>query len=484
MDVGKRHAPTSHRPGMHGAELWCLQASWSRPQLRKPAFTVVVQDTDFFSQSSEYRAQNMPAFETFLVSTCVDGAVPQGSLLRWNTVSVEPWQSRYRWRFEPFDESHSVTEKQRVLSALMEPPWQDVLNLRALMPDPLNDVSRRRKRPQSGRSGSQWENVEDRISMNILPAGLPCFLAQCVARPKTFEALARDLWEYDDRFQRPSFRQRLWLGYLVGATDGTTPEKLSKKWWASCVAGVGRAIKRLKQIQAVQNEGNESCVLVPGISNELMNELLFTSHCQGHAGIYAQCMRQGHTPYILDLGGDSMTFFRGVEFSNLYMDDADHCYLHQKKRLILLQWWMQDTVTGHQICTGDVTLHYAKKMDLTKRWLLFEREILVKHSKTSLLTVRVWFGPYMGIYRKLFQIVQDQRKALKTAEQVSSLLFIRNMIESRVVKTVEEFIPAVVNCVNLGDLCILTGTLNSVTNHHVRLLKEMLPKNILKSEFA
>ena len=49
------------------------------------------------------------------------------------------------------------------------------------------------------------------------------------------------------------------------------------------------------------------------------------------------------------------------------------------------------------------------------------------------------------------------------------------MIESRVVKTVEEFIPAVVNCVNLGELCILTGTLNSVTNHHVRLLKEMLP---------
>ena len=54
MDVGKRHAPTSHRPGMHGAELWCLQASWSRPQLRKPAFTVVVLDTDFFSQSSEH----------------------------------------------------------------------------------------------------------------------------------------------------------------------------------------------------------------------------------------------------------------------------------------------------------------------------------------------------------------------------------------------------------------------------------------------
>ena len=350
-----------NRLGMHCAGLWCLQASWSQPQLCKPAFTVVVQDTDFFSRSSKDRAQNMPAFETFLVSTCVDGAVPQGSLFRWNTVAVGSWRSRCCWRFRPSDDDESVTEKLRVLGALMEPPWQDVLNLRALMPDPLNDVSRRRKRPQSGRSGSQWENVEDRISMNILPAGLPCFLAQCVARPKTFEALARGLWEYDDRFQRPSFRQPLWLGYLVGATDGTTPEKLSHCWWASCVAGVGKVIRRLKQIQTVQFEGNESCVLVPGISNELMNELLLTSHCQGHAGIYAQCMRQGHTPYILDLGGDSMTFFRGVEFSNLYMDDADHCYLHQNKRLILLQWWMQDTVTGHQICTGDVTLHYAKK---------------------------------------------------------------------------------------------------------------------------
>ena len=147
-------------------------------------------------------------------------------------MSVEPWQSRYRWRFRPFDDSHSVTEKLRVLGALMEPPWQDVLNLRALMPDPLNDVSRKRKKPQPGRSGSEWENVEDRISMNILPVGLPCFLAQCVARPKTFEALARGLWEYDDRFQRPSFRQPLWLGYLAGATDGTTPENLSHCWWA------------------------------------------------------------------------------------------------------------------------------------------------------------------------------------------------------------------------------------------------------------
>ena len=127
-----------HRPGMRGADLWCLQASWSRPSLWQPAFTVVVQDTDFYSQPREYRAHNMPAFETFLVSTCVSGTVPQGCLLRWNTLSVEPWQSRYRWRFRPFDDSHSVTEKLRVLGALMEPPWQDVLNLWALMPDPLN----------------------------------------------------------------------------------------------------------------------------------------------------------------------------------------------------------------------------------------------------------------------------------------------------------------------------------------------------------
>ena len=43
--------------------------------------------------------------------------------------------------------------------------------------------------------------------------------------------------------------------------------------------------------------------------------------------------------------------------------------------------------------------------------------------------IRVWLGSYMGIYLKLLQIVQDQRKALRTAEKVSPLLCIRNMLE-------------------------------------------------------
>ena len=42
-------------------------------------------------------------------------------------------------------------------------------------------------------------------------------------------------------------------------------------------------------------------------------------------------------------------------------------------------------------------------------------------------------------------------------------------------KTVEKFIPAIVDCINFGELCILTGTLNSVSNHHVHLLKDRLP---------
>ena len=42
-------------------------------------------------------------------------------------------------------------------------------------------------------------------------------------------------------------------------------------------------------------------------------------------------------------------------------------------------------------------------------------------------------------------------------------------------KTVEKLIPAVVDCINSGELCILTGTLNSVSNHHVHLLKDRLP---------
>ena len=42
-------------------------------------------------------------------------------------------------------------------------------------------------------------------------------------------------------------------------------------------------------------------------------------------------------------------------------------------------------------------------------------------------------------------------------------------------KTDEKLIPAVVDCTNSGDLCILTCTLNSVSNHHVHLLKDRLP---------
>ena len=180
-----------------------------------------------------------------------------------------------------------------------------------------------------------------------------------MARPKTFESLARGVWDYDDQCPSPSSRRPLWLGYLAGAADGTTPEKLSHFWWTSCVAGVGGAIKRLKQIRTEHSQGNESCALVPGISNELRKELSLTP--QGHVGTYAECMRHEHTPYTLNLGGESLTFFRGVEFSNLYMDDDDHCCIHKNKRLILLQWWLLDPTTWRQKCTGDVTLHYAKK---------------------------------------------------------------------------------------------------------------------------
>ena len=42
-------------------------------------------------------------------------------------------------------------------------------------------------------------------------------------------------------------------------------------------------------------------------------------------------------------------------------------------------------------------------------------------------------------------------------------------------KTVEKLIPAVEECINSGDLCILTSTLNAVSNHHVKLLQQRLP---------
>ena len=47
-------------------------------------------------------------------------------------------------------------------------------------------------------------------------------------------------------------------------------------------------------------------------------------------------------------------------------------------------------------------------------------------------------------------------------------------------KTVEKLIPAVVDCTNSGDLCILTCTLNSVSNHHVRLLQNSLPTSVFE----
>ena len=171
MFEGDTHQKHHRRPGMHGADLWCLETSWSRPQLHIPAFSVVVQDINFFSRPSEYRKRNAPAFETFLVSTCVDGAVPQGCLFRWNIAKLESWQSRSVWQFRPSDDDASVAEKQRVLGALMEPRWQDMLNLWALVPDPLEYVSRRRGGSQRGRSGREWEIVEDKITMDFFLLG-------------------------------------------------------------------------------------------------------------------------------------------------------------------------------------------------------------------------------------------------------------------------------------------------------------------------
>ena len=46
--------------------------------------------------------------------------------------------------------------------------------------------------------------------------------------------------------------------------------------------------------------------------------------------------------------------------------------------------------------------------------------------------------------------------------------------------SVKKLIPAVVDCINSGELCILTCALNSVSNHHVRLLQNRLPTSVFE----
>ena len=57
------------------------------------------------------------------------------------------------------------------------------------------------------------------------------------------------------------------------------------------------------------------------------------------------------------------------------------------------------------------SIHYISKFDTSKRWFLFEQDVVVTYPRHTTLNLSVVFGPWAGHGRRCFQLVGDESKA-------------------------------------------------------------------------
>ena len=75
------------------------------------------------------------------------------------------------------------------------------------------------------------------------------------------------------------------------------------------------------------------------------------------------------------------------------------------------------------------SIHNINKFDTSKRWFLFEEDVVVTYPNRVLLSLSVIFGPWAGHGCRLFELVGDRSKAIAAADKVSQILPVRGMLE-------------------------------------------------------
>ena len=151
------------------------------------------------------------------------------------------------------------------------------------------------------------------------------------------------------------------------------------------------------------------------------------------------CAGAGSTLPLVDLGSGNESIVRGVCTGGAPLrtaeaadggesdsvDDSAH-------RLVQVTWtlvdgdgnraWALDDATGKWAPTRTHTLHYIAKYGTTKRWFLFEEDVVLRIPEHLRVCLTVVFGPWAGHGRRYFEVAGNRADAFKLAAKVSQVL--------------------------------------------------------------
>ena len=75
------------------------------------------------------------------------------------------------------------------------------------------------------------------------------------------------------------------------------------------------------------------------------------------------------------------------------------------------------------------SIHYITKFDTTKRWFLFEEDVIVTYPEHMRFDISVVFGPWAGHGRRFFELAGDRSKATDAAVEVSKILPLQGLLQ-------------------------------------------------------
>ena len=343
-----------------------------------------------------------------------------------------PTSAEYGWRVNPdaaLTQDASDAERAVSQQRLQSSVWQSFLDLPALFPPALVGKGRRGQR---GRRESRAPvGIVSRAGgllhlESFFPAGLGEFLAGCTPAPSTFEELCQGVWAWDaSRVATPP----QWFWFADAQTTGEGDDKLRQMWWSSLV---GYASAALQQFQvASRTTPWLTATLVHGVFFKTARGLGFEPHERVLGDEFQRrATSAGYRVVTVPLSGEHLLVCKGVQGNQVWQSiaaeadgndetDNDASYIDRQHRLVLV-WWSIDDEDDRWRQKPLCTLHYVKRVDMTKRSLLFEREFLVRVPLGARLRIKVTVGPWAGHGHAYFQLYQrHQGASLERVELLS-----------------------------------------------------------------
>ena len=106
--------------------------------------------------------------------------------------------------------------------------------------------------------------------------------------------------------------------------------------------------------------------------------------------------------------------------------DENYSISSQGERLVQVTWTLlqhessnlrqqKDEAIGSQAC-HETSIHFITKFDTTKRWFLFEEDVVVTYPERMCFDISVVFAAWAGHGRPFFELAGDRIKAMVAAD--------------------------------------------------------------------